>query len=79
MRCSPRTSGLSSVIYSTLASSRKVKDFMQNLQDLANTIGNLSDEDIVLAFGVVVNLTCGLNSNASARTGARSFTDRGGT
>ncbi|KAJ6475201.1 hypothetical protein C8R47DRAFT_1199221 [Mycena vitilis] len=30
--------------------SRKVKDFMQNLQDLANTVGNLSDADIVLAF-----------------------------
>ncbi|KAJ7150634.1 hypothetical protein C8R46DRAFT_1198216 [Mycena filopes] len=29
---------------------RKVKDFMQKLQDLANTIGNISDEDLVLAF-----------------------------
>ncbi|KAJ7711095.1 hypothetical protein B0H16DRAFT_1416166, partial [Mycena metata] len=30
--------------------SRKVKDFMQNLQDLANTVGNIADADIVLAF-----------------------------
>ncbi|KAJ7147727.1 hypothetical protein C8R43DRAFT_953081 [Mycena crocata] len=30
--------------------SRKTKDFMQRLQNLANTIGNISDEDIVLAF-----------------------------
>ncbi|KAJ7460474.1 hypothetical protein B0H11DRAFT_1923877 [Mycena galericulata] len=30
--------------------SRKVKDFMQHLQDLANTIGNISEQDLVLAF-----------------------------